>query len=188
MSTADIHAPKKTMRIEFLSSLTLKSADLESTCLNHVFLICPVLRGLEYQHGLILGAGQSDSPFAVMESPPISTEFEPLGSEPDISDAVTHNRTVVRTMLRSPEAYSPSHWVEADNIIDKQLSTGTLLPIKYKYSRVEDFELKEDIATALRSMKPHQTQDSYINVTQLMRTRTSIAGGCFVTPMTSEAP
>jgi hypothetical protein len=93
------------MRIEFLSSLTLKSADLESTCLNHVFLICPVLRGLEYQHGLILGAG----PFAVMESPPISTEFEPLGSGPDISDAVTHNRTVVRTMLRSPEAYSPSH-------------------------------------------------------------------------------
>lgn len=78
------------MRIEFLSSLTLKSADLESTCLNHVFLICPVLRGLEYQHGLILGAGQSDSPFAVMESPPISTEFEPLGSGPDISDAVTH--------------------------------------------------------------------------------------------------
>lgn len=157
MSTADIHASKKTMRIEFLSSLTLKSADLESTCLNHVFLICPVLRGLEYQHGLILGAGQSDSPFAVMESPPISTEFEPLGSGPDISDAVTHNRTVVRTMLRSPEAYSPSHWVEADNIIHKQLSTGTLLPLKYKYSRVEDVELKEDISTALRSMTPHQT-------------------------------
>ncbi|CAD0024233.1 unnamed protein product [Aureobasidium pullulans] len=173
------------MRIEFLSSLTLKSADLGTTCLNHVFLICPVLRGLEYQHGLILGAGQSDSPFAVMESPPISTEFEPLGSGSDISDAVTHNRT---TMLRSPEAYSPSHWVEADNIVDKQLSTGTLLPIKYKCSRVEDVELKEDIATALRSTTPYQTKDSYINVTQLMRTGTSIAGGCFVTPMTSEAP
>ncbi|CAD0056485.1 unnamed protein product [Aureobasidium pullulans] len=95
-----------------------------------------------------------------MESLPISTEFEPLGSGPDISDAVTHNRTVVRTMLRSPEAYSPSRWVEADNFIDKQLSTGTLLRIKYKYSRVEDVELKEDIATALRSMTPHQTQDS----------------------------
>ena len=117
-----------------------------------------------------------------MGSTPLSTDLKPLGPGPDITAAVTHNRTVVRRRLRSPEAYSPSHWEDVDDIIDKHLSTGTILD--KTYSRVEDVELKKDIAAALRSVTSHQTQGPYLDVTQIMRARTSIAGGRFLTPMT----
>ncbi|THY81327.1 hypothetical protein D6C93_09575 [Aureobasidium pullulans] len=104
----------------------------------------------------------------------------PLGPGPD---AVTHNRIVVFEMLQTPEAYSPSRWQDAADMIDEHLSKGARLD--GTYLRAEDVELKEDIAAALRSVTSHQTQGPYLEVTQIMRARTSIAGGPFLTPMTS---
>ncbi|THX64542.1 hypothetical protein D6D08_07959 [Aureobasidium pullulans] len=117
-----------------------------------------------------------------MGSTPNYTNLRPLGHGPD---AITHNRIVVSNMLQTPEAHSPSRWQDAADMIDEHLSNGARLD--GTYLRAEDVELQEYIAAALRSMRPHQTRDSDIKVIQLLSIgRTSIAGGGFTTPMTSD--